>query len=246
VPRRFASLFAHGVRRPTLAVATAVAAAASLLGAVPAAAQSTTTTTGPDGCPELEPAAVQFVGTAIAVPGNTDDDGDVRFTVDRVLRGDAGGSQVVVAFGDDGKFLSEGQTYVVSAQERAGAFGLESFTSTDRECTSAITRKSDGSSIDTGIFSGMRGSWHLVALAFAAPLAVAIVGLWVLSRPGWLWQRGREIRVKRPPRLSPVPVTATASKVRTTPPMPTSPPLVIDLRDPKPAQQPAAPVEQPV
>jgi hypothetical protein len=222
------------VRRPTIAASTLVLAAAVALAPAPALAQEATTTTGPDGCPELEPAAIQFVGTAISVPGRTDGAADVTFTVDRTLRGDAGGDEVAVTFGDDAKFLEEGETYVVSAQRRAGAFGIESFTSTDRECTAAITRLSDGSSIDTGIFSGMRGSWHLVALAFVVPLAAAIVGLWVLSRPGWLWQRGREIRVKRPPRVAPsVPVAATA------PPQAASPPLVIDLRDPKPVEQPA-------
>jgi hypothetical protein len=206
--------------------------AGTLLAASAAGAQSTTTTTGPDGCPELAPAPLQFVGTASEIDPLDDPAGNVTFSVDRPIRGIPGSDEITVSFGREARFLDVDETYVVAAEQRRGSFGYRSFLSTNELCTSAVTRMVDGESVDSGVLSSMRGNWHLVLAAVVAPLAVAIAALWVLSRPGWAWQRRRELKVQRAPRRLDVPVATAAAAAATAPPThPTQPTTVIDLRD---------------
>jgi hypothetical protein len=143
-----------------------------------------TTSTLPLNCTEIPPPYVVFVGriTAYQVP-------TFRFHVDRVVAGTWDGPLIDVDFVDDAGFMRIGPTYLVAAQvdQKTGklysklrtSFRTQPGPGTCPGDDPIITRLADGTPVDTGLLSGMKGRWNKVLLAFLVP-SVAVIAALVL------------------------------------------------------------------
>ena len=142
------------------------------------------TTNIPLNCTKIPPPYLVFVGriTAYQIP-------TFRFEVDQVVSGTWDGPLVDVDFPNDAGFLRVGPSYLVAAQVDAATGKLYSkVRSTFRtepgpnSCAGddpSITRFSDGTPVDTGLLSGMKGKWRKVIVAFLVP-SVAVMGALVV------------------------------------------------------------------
>jgi hypothetical protein len=139
-----------------------------------------TTTIVPPMCDEIEPPYLVFVGhiTAYQIP-------TFRFEVEQVISGTWAGPLVDVDFPDDAGFMRLGPSYLVAAQVDKATGKLYSkvrYTLRTQPkpgtCPGedpVITKLADGSPVDTGLLSGMKGRWNKVGAAFFVP-AVAVIG----------------------------------------------------------------------
>ncbi len=173
-----------------------------LPGQDPTAEPSTTTPVGvtsptlPEGCEAPPPPKTVFIGRLTAAAG-----GVGRFTVQAVRADPDGivqiGLPVDVELGDDVRFLTLEQEYLVAAEVAAGG-GLRSTVHQDQplfggdqvvgindgdvKCPNLISpivvRKADGGSIDTGVFGGFLDDKRGIGLAFLKP-AAAVAGVLV-------------------------------------------------------------------
>jgi hypothetical protein len=179
--------------------------------AVPSTTIPTPGTTIAGSCVTFAPVAVQFVGV-VAAKGNP----TVTFRVTEVRRGTVPAVRVDVDYPDDARFLQVGHRYLVTAAQEpeSGRFNSKVRRPPGEElpetCTAqdlVITKNTDGSTIDTGIFAGMRGKWGRAFFLFLAPLAAVLVILTAIVLVKHLLLYGfrlpgrmREARERRPPR----------------------------------------------
>ena len=173
-----------------------------------------TTTTLPPGCePPVEPLAV-FTGTLVAADTRT-----ARFEVEQITAGDLTGYQVDrlvdVDFDDDMRFLVIGEQYLVAvevdsdtqrlrsrAQSAPELFGGNQVVGVDDATTvcpifadPAITKMSDGTSVETGLLSPLLAEKRDMLWSVLRPALIVLgvlVGLVFLKRT-LLWI-GRMIR----------------------------------------------------
>jgi hypothetical protein len=144
---------------------------------------STTTIVAPF-CTPIPPPYLVFVGriTAYQIP-------TFRFEVQQVKAGTWDGPLVDVDFPRDAGFLRLGPSYLVAAQLDPATGRLYSkvrysFATQPKPGTCpgedpVITKLADGSAVDTGLLSGMKGRWNKIGLAFLVP-GVAILGVLIV------------------------------------------------------------------
>lgn len=174
----------------------------------------------PAGCPVPEPAAVVFVGTMV---GKDDVTQVVRFSIDRLRAGSASpwaiDGLLDVRYGNDYRFLSTGDQYLVGAgfDQVYGAlsstvrpaqpnFGGNDVIGVDDiavQCPviddPVRTLNVDGTSVDSGVISLLTDDRRLVLATLAVPAALVfatLLALVVLKTFGRLavagvWQLGR-------------------------------------------------------
>lgn len=199
------------------AARSARAAAAPTTSAVPATtvaspsttrAGGTTTTQAPARCDPVPPVAVLFVGTALRK-----DDTVVRFHIDEVRIGPrVGGTDADVTYVRDARFFAIGQRYqvTVALDPESGSYlsKVRTGRGEDPRCVARdpiYTTLANGSSIDTAIFSGLKGTRGKVARAFLLPLAAVVGALVALVTVKWIViLTARLVRrlVRRPTRRS--------------------------------------------
>ncbi len=143
-----------------------------------------TTNIVPLNCTPIAPPFLVFAGriTAYQIP-------TFRFKVDQVVAGTWDGPLVDVDFPNDAGFLRLGPTYLVAAQVDAATgklfskvrytFRTQPGPGTCPGDDPIITRLADGTPVDTGLLSGMKGRWSKVLTAFVVP-SIAIIGALVL------------------------------------------------------------------
>ncbi len=174
----------------------------------------------PPGCPVPEPAAVVFVGTMV---GKDDVTQVVRFQIDQVRAGSASpwaiDGLIDVRYGDDYRFLDEGEQYLVGAGFDA-VYGALSSTVRPAEPTfggndvvgvddiavtcptiddPVRTLEVDGTSVDSGVLSLLTEDRRLLLATLAVPTALvlaALLALVILKMFGRLalvgfWRLGR-------------------------------------------------------
>ncbi len=141
-----------------------------------------TTSTLPLNCTEIPPPYIVFEGriTAYQVP-------TFRFNVDKVVSGTWAGPLIDVDFVDDAGFMRIGPTYLVAAQVDPATGKLHSKLRTSFRTQPGpgtcpgddpiITRLANGTPVDTGLLSGMKGRWNKVLLAFLVPSVAVMAGL---------------------------------------------------------------------
>jgi hypothetical protein len=174
----------------------------------------------PIGCPRPDPAAVVFVGTMI---GKDDVVQVVRFRIDQIRAGSASlwavDGLIDVRYGDDYRFLVEGEQYLVGAgfdevygslsstvrppEPTFGGNDVVGVDDTAVECPviddPVRTLNVDGTSVDSGVLSLMTDDRRLLLATLAVPTAIvfaALLALVVLKAFGRLamsgmWQLGR-------------------------------------------------------
>jgi hypothetical protein len=145
---------------------------------------STTTIVAPF-CRPIPPPYLIFVGriTAYQIP-------TFRFEVQKVQAGKWDGPLVDVDFPRDAGFLRLGPSYLVAAQldPKTGRLYSKvrySFATQPKPGTCpgedpVITKLADGSAVDTGLLSGMKGRWNKIGVAFLVPVVAIFGGLIVL------------------------------------------------------------------
>ena len=143
-----------------------------------------TTNNVPLNCTEIPPPFLVFAGriTAYQIP-------TFRFQVDQVIAGTWDGPLVDVDFPDDAGYMRLGPTYLVAAQvdpltgklysKVRYSFRTQPGPGTCPGVDPIITRLADGTPVDTGLLSGMKGRWKKVLAAFVVP-SVAVIGALVL------------------------------------------------------------------
>ena len=168
----------------------------------------------PVGCPVLEPADVVFVGT---MTGKDDVDQVVRFRIDQLRAGSAApwaiDGLIDVRYGEDYRFLVEGDQYLVGAgfdpvygalsstvRPPEPTFGGNAVVGVDDsavECPvfddPVRTLNVDGTSVDSGVLSLLSDDRRLLAATFAVPAAIAfatVLALVVLKTFGVLAMKG--------------------------------------------------------
>jgi len=174
----------------------------------------------PAGCPRPDPAAVAFVGTMI---GKDDVTQVVRFRIDQIRAGSAEpwaiDGLIDVRYGDDYRFLDEGEQYLIGAGVDP-VYGVLSSTVRPAEPTFGgndvvgvddlavicpdlddpiRTLNLDGTSIDSGVLSLLTEDRRLLLATLAVPAALvgaALLALVLLKMFGRLavsgvWQLGR-------------------------------------------------------
>ena len=203
----------------------AVGAAAPAHAAPPPPSEDAVTETNPlipvpDGCPRPDPAAVVFVGTMI---GKDDVTQVVRFEIDQLRAGSpqpwAIEGLIDVRYGDDYRFLDEGEQYLIGAgldpvygvlasrvrpaEPTFGGndvVGVDDLSVTCPELDDPIrTLNLDGTSIDSGVTSLLTEDRRLLLATIAVPAALvgaALLALVLLKMFGrlavsGLWQLGR-------------------------------------------------------
>lgn len=174
----------------------------------------------PVGCPRPDPAAVAFVGTMV---GKDDVVQVVRFRIDQIRAGSASpwavDGLIDIRYGDDYRFLVEGEEYLVGAgfdpvygslsssvrppEPTFGGNDVVGVDDTAVECPviddPVRTLNVDGTSVDSGVLSLMTEDRRLLLATFAVPAAIvfaALLALVVLKTLGRLamsgmWQLGR-------------------------------------------------------
>jgi hypothetical protein len=190
----------------------------------------------PIGCPRPDPAAVAFVGTMI---GKDDVTQVVRFRIDQLRAGSAApwaiDGLIDVRYGDDYRFLDEGEQYLIGAgtdpvygvlaskvrpaEPTFGGndvIGVDDVAVTCPELDDPVrTVNLDGTSVDTGVLSLLTEDRRLLLATIGVPAAIAfavLLALVVLKTFGKLavagvWQLGRAA-------VTPVP-DHRATRVRT-------------------------------
>ena len=190
----------------------------------------------PLGCPRPDPAAVTFVGTMI---GKDDVTQVVRFRIDQLRAGSAEpwaiDGLIDVRYGDDYRFLDEGEQYligagvdpvygVLSSRVRPAeptfggndVIGVDDLSVTCPELDDPIrTLNLDGTSVDSGVLSLLTEDRRLLLATIAVPAALAVAALLALVvlrvfgrlAVGGVWQLGRAA-------VTPVP-DHRAARVRT-------------------------------
>ncbi|HSL72963.1 MAG TPA: hypothetical protein VK853_00760 [Ilumatobacteraceae bacterium] len=190
----------------------------------------------PIGCPRPDPAAVAFVGT---MTGKDDVTQVVRFRIDQIRAGSAApwaiDGLIDVRYGDDYRFLDEGEQYLVGAGSDPvfgvlssrvrpptpnfggnDVIGVDDLAVDCPELDDPIrTVNVDGTSVDTGVLSLLTEDRRLLAATIGVPTAIAfavLLALVVLKTFGRLaatsvWQLGRAA-------VTPVP-DHRAARVRT-------------------------------
>lgn len=174
----------------------------------------------PVGCPRPDPAAVAFVGTMI---GKDDVTQVVRFRIDQLRAGSAApwavNGLIDVRYGDDYRFLVNGDQYLIGAGSDP-VYGVLSSTVRPAEPTfggndvigvddlavacprlddPVRTVNLDGTTIDSGVLSLLTDDRRLLLATLAVPAALvfaALLALVVLKTFGRLavtgvWQLGR-------------------------------------------------------
>jgi hypothetical protein len=143
---------------------------------------ATTTTQRPATCDAVPPTVAQFVGTVTATGADS-----IRFRVDELRSGAAGDSSVQVLFVRDARFLKDGHRYLVTASLDTDTKLLVSKVRTKRgedpRCTAKdpiYTRNVDGTTVDSGVFAGMKGHSRDVLMAFLRPLGAVLAVLLAL------------------------------------------------------------------
>ncbi|HEX9260384.1 MAG TPA: hypothetical protein VF855_12665 [Acidimicrobiales bacterium] len=142
----------------------------------------------PGGCPELPKPTVEFVGE---LTSKSDD--LAEFAVREVRKGELEATTATVAIPDEGRFLRAGSLYLVAAIEDPESTELQSKVRPDRDqgevpatCPPDQIRITnvDGTPIDTGVLSGMRGKWGRALFLILAPvgLAVGVLLAFVLAK----------------------------------------------------------------
>lgn len=174
----------------------------------------------PLGCPRPDPAAVAFVGTMI---GKDDVTQVVRFRIDQIRAGSAApwaiDGLIDVRYGDDYRFLDEGEQYLVGAgsdpvygvlssrvRPAEPTFGGNDVIGVDDlavECPElddpVRTVNLDGTSVDSGVLSLLTEDRRLLlatvgvpaALVFAALLAIVVLKMFGRLAISGVWQLGR-------------------------------------------------------
>ena len=174
----------------------------------------------PVGCPQPDPAAVAFVGTMV---GKDDITQVVRFRIDQLRAGSAApwavNGLIDVRYGDDYRFLVNGDQYLVGAGSDP-VYGVLSSTVRPAEPTfggndvigvddlavscprlddPVRTVNLDGTTVDSGVLSLLTDDRRLLLATLAVPTALvfaALLALVVLKTFGRLavtgvWQLGR-------------------------------------------------------
>lgn len=154
----------------------------------------------PAGCALPQPAAVVFEGTATSRSLTA-----VRFRVERVLAGTVEGRERVsgivdVQYGDDARFLAVGERYIVGAasdgdtgllgskvREASPLFGGDAvigINDSDVQCPRledpVRTLLPDGTSVDSGVLTPLKGHGGRLLAALLVPFAVGFAVLVVL------------------------------------------------------------------
>lgn len=174
----------------------------------------------PLGCPRPDPAAVAFVGTMI---GKDDVTQVVRFRIDQIRAGSAApwaiDGLIDVRYGDDYRFLDEGEQYLVGAgsdpvygvlssrvRPAEPTFGGNDVIGVDDlavECPElddpVRTVNLDGTSVDSGVLSLLTEDRRLLlatvavpaGLVFAALLAIVVLKMFGRLAISGVWQLGR-------------------------------------------------------
>ena len=174
----------------------------------------------PVGCPRPDPAAVAFVGTMI---GKDDVIQVVRFRIDQIRAGSASpwavDGLIDIRYGDDYRFLVEGDQYLVGAgydpvygslssavrpaEPTFGGNDVVGVDDTALVCPAiddpVRTLNVDGTSVDSGVLSLLTEDRRLLLATLAVPAALvfaALLALVVLKMIGRLamsgmWQLGR-------------------------------------------------------
>lgn len=174
----------------------------------------------PPGCPRPDPAAVAFVGTMI---GKDDVTQVVRFRIDQIRAGSAApwaiDGLIDIRYGDDYRFLDEGEQYLVGAgsdpvyavlssrvRPAEPTFGGNDVVGVDDlavECPElddpVRTVNLDGTSVDSGVLSLLAEDRRLLLATIAVPAAIvfaSLLALVVLKMFGRLaisgvWRLGR-------------------------------------------------------
>jgi hypothetical protein len=174
----------------------------------------------PVGCPRPEPADVAFVGTMI---GKDDVVQVVRFRIDQIRAGSASpwavDGLIDVRYGDDYRFLVEGDHYLVGAgydpvygslssavrpaEPTFGGNDVVGGDDTALECPTiddpVRTLNVDGTSVDSGVLSLLTDDRRLLlatlavpaALVFAALLALVVLKMFGRLAMSGMWQLGR-------------------------------------------------------
>ena len=166
-------------------------------------------TTVPEGCPLPPTAQAVFVGTVQAM-----DPVSANFAVSRIragsLEGYAANNSVEVRYGADVKFLEQGSEYIVgvaldpvtqklssTVRDAAELFGGNEVAGGGAQCPSfeaaARTLHTDGSSIESGVFSNFLGDPLRLVAALVIPSALLFVLLLAL-----VWARRAARRQLRP------------------------------------------------
>lgn len=162
----------------------------------------------PVGCPVPTPADVAFVGTVLDKDGFIEK-GTVRFQIDQIRSGSAGGfsvnGMIDVRFGPDSQYLDVDAQYLVSAgvdpdvgvlsskvTPEAPLFGGDAvigLEDTEVECPVVDdpiqTINVDGTPVETGLFQNFFADRRLLLATVAVPAAVVgvvLVGLVLLRR----------------------------------------------------------------
>jgi hypothetical protein len=158
----------------------------------------------PVGCPIQPLPDVVFVGTAVDFDYRT-----VRFRVDQLRAGDIGqfssGGLVDVRYGIDAKYLDEGDQYLIGAlydpnvqslrsrvQPESPTFGGDEIigaTESELDCPEVVdpmrTMHTDGSSIDSGVFSPFFGNRDGLLRSLLVPIAIVCLAVFALAALRW-------------------------------------------------------------
>jgi hypothetical protein len=168
----------------------------------------------PPGCAVPTPATAVFEGEAELIRGEF-----VRFRVERVLAGSldqvAVGGRVDLAYGVDARFLEEGVVYLIGTAPRAedgrltssvrppqpvfGGDAIIGANDSDVDCPvlddPVRTLFPDGSSVDSGLFTPLRGQGPSLLNALVTPLLVAsLVLVIVVALKHVVWAMFRSLR----------------------------------------------------
>lgn len=155
----------------------------------------------PDGCPVPDPASVAFVGTMM---GKDDITETVRFRIEQLRAGSASpwaiDGLIDVRYGDDYRFLVEGNEYLVGAGHDAtygvlastvrppepmfggnDVVGVDDVAVTCPKLDDPVrTLEVDGTSVDSGVVSLMTDDKRLLLATLAVPTAIVFAALLAL------------------------------------------------------------------
>lgn len=174
---------------PTAAPATTTGPTTTAAEAAPPASSTTSTTQAAARCDPVAPTAVLFVGTVVSRRATV-----VRFYVDEVRLGPRlAGTEVDVTYLRDARFFDEGERYLVTAaldpDTNLYVSKVRTRRGEDPRCTARdpiSTTLANGTPIDTGVFTGLKGTRGKVVRAFLLPLAAAVGVLAALVAVKWL------------------------------------------------------------
>ncbi len=186
VGRATTAAAAPATTTPGGAAVTTVAEAAPTTVAAPS---TTSTTVVAARCDPIAPTALLFVGTVVSRQPTI-----VRFHVDEVRIGpQLGDLEIDVSYVRDARFFDVGTRYLVTAAQDPDTNLYLSKVRTrrgeDPRCTAKdpiYSALANGTPIDTGVFSGLKGTRGKVVRAFLLPLAAVVGALFALVALKWL------------------------------------------------------------